>query len=363
MASVTRNQSLDILRAIAILLVLGRHFPHYAFWGQIGWIGVDLFFVLSGFLISGILFQEFKQTGTIRFSRFIVRRGLKIWPALYFFLICMAAPLALSHQPFPRDLFAAAAGFYINYSFSIAHHGVVRSTSFVLSHTWSLAVEEHFYLFLPLLLILLIRFRRNFRLIPFLFAGIVALSLALRVMTHPLEAYATHLRMDGLFAGVTLAYLYHFKPSGFQELTRNYVLLFLLPAMIVPALYPWESRVMQTVGLSCLWAAFSLLVAWASVRRASSRLGQFLARALAFVGLHSYSIYLWHAPLAVLFRFSHLASATSFWGYIVAAIGVGAGMSRVIEQPVLRLRDKWWDFEAHNSGSAGAVEQATVPVV
>jgi peptidoglycan/LPS O-acetylase OafA/YrhL len=76
----TRNQSLDVLRALAVLLVMGRHFPYYALWGRVGWIGVDLFFVLSGFLISGLLFQEYKRTGMIDFWRFMFRRGLKIWP-------------------------------------------------------------------------------------------------------------------------------------------------------------------------------------------------------------------------------------------------------------------------------------------
>src|SRR5437764_14402875 len=110
MAMGTRNQSLDILRAIAVLLVMGRHFPYYETWGRIGWIGVDLFFVLSGFLISGLLFREYAQTGTISFYRFVVRRCFKIWPAFYFFLFCMAVAIVLSRQQFPRDLFIASGG-------------------------------------------------------------------------------------------------------------------------------------------------------------------------------------------------------------------------------------------------------------
>jgi peptidoglycan/LPS O-acetylase OafA/YrhL len=72
-----RNQSLDVLRCAAVLLTVGFHFPYYGIWGRIGWIGVDLFFVLSGFLISGLLFQEHKDTGSVNFKRFILRRGLK----------------------------------------------------------------------------------------------------------------------------------------------------------------------------------------------------------------------------------------------------------------------------------------------
>src|SRR5689334_13474138 len=95
-----RNRSLDILRGIAILLVLGHHFPaqptlagtvdagstlpRYAqIWFSIGWTGVELFFVLSGYLISGLLFQDYEQHGRIRLGRFMFRRFMKIWPPLY----------------------------------------------------------------------------------------------------------------------------------------------------------------------------------------------------------------------------------------------------------------------------------------
>src|SRR5215831_18752084 len=81
-----RNAQLDALRAIAVLLVLGRHLPFFPLWIRVGWTGVDLFFVLSGFLISGLLFREYKATGGIRIGRFLVRRGFKIYPAYYLFL-------------------------------------------------------------------------------------------------------------------------------------------------------------------------------------------------------------------------------------------------------------------------------------
>jgi len=77
----SRNQSLDMLRGVAVLLVLGRHMDGAGIWSSAGWCGVDLFFVLSGFLISGLLFTEFKKTGTIDVKRFWIRRGFKIYPA------------------------------------------------------------------------------------------------------------------------------------------------------------------------------------------------------------------------------------------------------------------------------------------
>ena len=79
-----RNESLDVLRCVAVLLVVGYHMPYYRLWGRIGWIGVDLFFVLSGFLISGLLFREFRDTGSIDVKRFLIRRGLKIYPSFIY---------------------------------------------------------------------------------------------------------------------------------------------------------------------------------------------------------------------------------------------------------------------------------------
>ncbi|NBX63664.1 MAG: acyltransferase, partial [Bacteroidetes bacterium] len=79
--------SLDLLRALAILLVLGRHSFANGLWHWIGWSGVDLFFVLSGFLVSGLIFQEVKTQGDVRLGRFLVRRALKIYPSFYVFLL------------------------------------------------------------------------------------------------------------------------------------------------------------------------------------------------------------------------------------------------------------------------------------
>src|SRR4051794_29454248 len=82
-----RNMNLDVLRGVAILLVLGRHFDYFPLWTRVGWAGVDLFFVLSGFLISGLLFEEWKRTGSINIKRFYIRRALKLYPAFYALLL------------------------------------------------------------------------------------------------------------------------------------------------------------------------------------------------------------------------------------------------------------------------------------
>ena len=85
-----RNGRLDILRCVAVVLVMIHHAGISPFFTRVGWIGVDLFFVLSGFLISGLLFSEYQRRGSIDFKRFFIRRGLKIYPAFYVFLLLTA---------------------------------------------------------------------------------------------------------------------------------------------------------------------------------------------------------------------------------------------------------------------------------
>src|ERR671924_64261 len=99
-----RLGSIDVLRAVAVLLVVGHHMKlpdsgptvlrsALAMWQRGGWVGVDLFFVLSGFLVSGLLFREYLRHGTVHVGRFLARRGLKIYPAFYCFLLASLAAL------------------------------------------------------------------------------------------------------------------------------------------------------------------------------------------------------------------------------------------------------------------------------
>jgi len=132
----SRNPSLDVLRGVAVLLVLGYHAQFPAF--RIGWSGVDLFFVLSGFLISGLLFSDYKKFGHIRLGRFWFRRAFKILPSLYSLLatlILITIRFGKWHQVSHIGYLGSALFFY-NY---LPLHTVP-----IIARTWSLAVEEHF---------------------------------------------------------------------------------------------------------------------------------------------------------------------------------------------------------------------------
>lgn len=172
-----RNYALDLLRGVAVLLVLALHTPVPDSWDSaggvlgaamvvrnLGWAGVDLFFVLSGFLISGLLFVELKESGKLDVGRFWMRRGMKIWPSYFaaygiMFFLTLALQTGLLGRPFlptARDSSIAAIPnvlFVQNY--------IWPETRWFAS--WSLAIEEHFYLVLPIVVAGIAALRRQWQ--------------------------------------------------------------------------------------------------------------------------------------------------------------------------------------------------------
>ena len=253
-----RLAQLDVLRGVAILLVLGTHLvppsPQEVGWviasvaGRLGggWIGVDLFFVLSGFLVSGLLFREYQATGTVRPGRFLIRRAFKIYPPFY---VLTFVALAVVGAPNTRDVIGELF-FLQNYVGSL--WGI----------TWSLAVEEHFYLLLAgyAWCLVMLRQDRPFATLPVVFVAVATVCLLLRVAnadepyTHFTHLFPTHLRIDSLMFGVLLAYGWHF--GQLQSYARPWRaslcvggMLMLSPAFLFPlGTTPWLHVYGLTLG-------------------------------------------------------------------------------------------------------------------
>ena len=351
-----RNKRLDILRAIAILLVLGRHAEGPTLWKNVGWAGVDLFFVLSGFLISGILFTEYKRTGRIDWRRFFIRRGFKIYPAFYAMIFVTFLWRVAQHRENPLAPYVPEIFFYQSYQ-----------GYRLWSHTWSLAVEEHFYILLPALLLLMLRYLKRgrqdpFRMVPAVWVILAFSCLLQRVyLAHtPLLndwqqgiMFPTHLRIDGLFFGVFLGYLHHFHGEILRRIAAGWlrVLLFAVSTLLLSTCFMFQvdSPFLLGYGLTALYLGFGgmLILALYGLRRESgeSRLlgvGDFAA----YVGMHSYSIYLWHGIVSQHDRgfmrmlWPKIGETAIFWGYILISLTVGILLSRAIEFPALRVRDR-----------------------
>ncbi|MDB5333180.1 MAG: lipopolysaccharide modification acyltransferase [Phycisphaerales bacterium] len=353
-----RLPQLDSLRAVAILLVLGRHLPRmpgphasplFAFaanlWHRAGWVGVDLFFVLSGFLVAGLLFGEYRERGTVNILRFLVRRGLKIYPPFYLMLaVTLTASLALGERV-PAKALLGEMLFLQSY--------LPR----LWVSTWSLAVEEHFYILLALVVTgLLVCVRtRPLRAVPAIFLIVAPLALVARICTSAgspfsdnAQLYPTHLRIDSLFFGVLLAYFHHFHAAHTAAWVKKFRALLVVAgiALIAPALkLDVSTFFMHTTGLTLLYLGFGMLLL-AAVHSRSAGESRTLA-AFGRMGAYSYSIYLWHLPFSAymlrtltLLPGSPISSITTNAIYIAGSIVAGIIMAKLVEIPVLKLRDR-----------------------
>jgi len=322
---------------------------------RVGWAGVDLFFVLSGFLISGLLFSDYQQWGRIHLKRFYIRRGFKIWPAFYTLIGTglLIDALRAGHHFTTKGLLAELT-FFQDYFHSI--WGI----------TWSLAVEEHFYICLPLLLLLMIR--RNpekpFKALPLVFGVIAVFCLACRFWVGWGQdgtidfwkcVFPTHLRIDGLMFGVLICYLKRFRPRIFDWMaTWPGGWAVIAAAVAILSTLPIESRHMHTWGFTVLYLGFGFLVAKA-VAFDGPRPMRWASSLLARIGIYSYSIYLWHMFFVwrVLPHFHIASPMVLYWSTVVGAILFGIVAAKIIEMPALGLRDRMFPPVARELAESG----------
>ena len=323
-----------------------------------GWAGVDLFFVLSGFLLGQLVLREQFRTGRFDGRRFTARRVLKLWPVLYLFL---AVHAVVGSEPWD------------SYLWQNALH-VQNYTGTSLQHLWSLAVEEHFYLALALLFPLLARRRAPVRLLVGVLVGVLVTALALRVggvaagVSDVRLQWRTHFRVDSLAAGVLLAVARVHASATFERFLRWRWLWAAVTAAGVwfLATVGKQGALGSTVGFTVAYltgAAFLLLLhgaAW--VPRAG-----WISRPLAMLGRYSYGIYIWHvfAAHVVLdhlpgLDYESTAPPAQLAKY-GAALVAGITATVLVERPALRLRDRLVPPTA--PADAAAQEHAGTPVL
>jgi peptidoglycan/LPS O-acetylase OafA/YrhL len=369
-STAARRLDLDVVRGVAILLALGWHFSPQPSgnavldalqWPghQFGWAGVDLFFVLSGFLMGQLVLKERARTGRFDGRRFTARRLLRLWPVLYVFLAVQAL------------VGDESAGTYL---WQNALH-VQNYAGTTLPHLWSLAVEEHFYLLLAVLFPLFARRRGSVRPLVAVLVAVLVGSLALRgigVATGVGEVqlqWRTHFRMDALAAGVLLAVLRVHAPAGFDRLARRRWLWLAGTAAGVwfLATVGKVGALGSTLGYTVAYltgAAFLLLLHGATwVPRAG-----WLTRPTAALGRYAYGIYIWHV-----FAAEQVLDLMPGWDYdshdpvaqlvkFGAAIAAGVLATLLLERPVLRLRDRLVPTPARPTPTPSEQAPATVPL-
>jgi peptidoglycan/LPS O-acetylase OafA/YrhL len=340
-----RNSELDFVRGIAILMVMAHHFGLAPVGHPVlralqtpgslmGQTGVDVFFVLSGFLVGGLLLKEYKRTGTIQAKRFLLRRGLKIWPAYYFYIL---AEIIVRKHPLNSFLVP-----------NLLHLQNYLGTS--LLHTWTLSIEEHFYLLLTLAVAYMASRHWSADRMLKAFLCVIGAVIVLRCITTyegwPGASSYTHDRLDSLLFGVVIATLFHFFPKKFDRIASHKWILAGVTVLAVGFYAGFSSpHVRDSIGFTALYlgyGAFLLLV-----YRHSGRFKEWLLyKWVAAIGLYSYGIYLWHNsvrdPLTHLSRFlpDAMRWPTLTIAEYAAAIVIGVVSTLLIEWPFLRIRDR-----------------------
>jgi peptidoglycan/LPS O-acetylase OafA/YrhL len=272
------------VRGLAILLVVVGHVGGFGFIPSGAGVGVILFFVLSGYLITGLLLSEWARAATIDLGAFYKRRVRRLLPALVPFLLAFAV-YEVTHGSRVVAVVEAALGvlfFSANVSGGWGWH-----IPELLGHTWSLAVEEQFYLVWPASLLVLLRTGMSRRKLLWLAVagalGVAAARAALCLAGANQDQLYVTLRADSLLAGCAIAFADLRLP--------RWALRMGIAALVVMSHVIWPSTAATTLGYSLMTAACVLVVAGA---RSENILAN---RALARAGIVSYGWYLWHVPL------------------------------------------------------------------
>jgi peptidoglycan/LPS O-acetylase OafA/YrhL len=356
---------LDHLRALAILLVLLFHYqlnfshPSWTEWfKQMGWTGVDLFFVLSGFLISSQLFVEIKKERSISLKTFFIKRFFRILP-IYFFVVGVYFLFPLLREKEALPPLWKFLTFTQNFGLDGKRFGT-------FSHAWSLCVEEHFYLLFPLILIFLLNrnlFAKSYWILIALPIFGVLLRIYLWDIYYPSNTdfntsssyWARHIyrptynRLDGLLVGVAIASLYQFSPKLWGKISKFGNQSIILSIVLLTLAYFYFSDMgsysTSIWGFPLIAIAYGFMVLGAI--SPSSFLYNWNSRITTLIATLSYAIYLSHKIIfhVVQELFTKLSIAKdsnlTFVLSMLFCVLVALLLHYSIEKPFMKMRDRF----------------------
>lgn len=345
-----RFKGIDGLRAFAVVSVIASH--AHVFWLHGGGVGVDIFFGISGFLITYLLINEQKSRGRIDIGKFWLRRLLRLMPALLVVVVCVdVLAIAVSYvrpNDYLQDSLAATPSVLLYFS----NWMIVGTDSSYLGWfgpLWSLSVEEQFYLVWPLVVILVMRTRRPLTILASV-ASVVAVAAAVNRFfvldgANLYRTFGTDVRVDMLLAGGLLAIAMR---AGFAQRVEAVSRILAAPAAVylvfVAIMVPEfgapgvedEARLYYTVGLPFVALSTVAIVGFIVTHQGGITARALSARPLAYTGRISYGMYLWHYPVIMAIKAvtTDLDETVTF-AIALAGTYVAAALSwRLIEKPL-----------------------------
>jgi peptidoglycan/LPS O-acetylase OafA/YrhL len=336
-----RISSLDVFRAVAIIIVVFYHFHQFLSFGK---LGVDLFFVISGFLVGGILIREYEKNQGINIPRFILQRGFKIWPSYYFLLIFGTGMAILfyrnSHpdQIIPFNEMARYALFYSNY--------VPNPDHWSFGHLWSLCVEEHFYILLPVSLFLihkLVGTKNRTKALYIMVFTAIFLGMVFKYFsfyyTESRDTYLrTHNRIDALAWGVLLYLIISHYGDKLKQIKNLYLIsvagLLMFALAVFISHHTTSPKYQHIILHSVIAFSFFLLILGVYYHDFSK------FYVLRTIGYYSYNWYLWHPIFVSIVSDKIGTGITGLVIYVFFSFTMAVLTTVLIEEPLLQKRKK-----------------------
>ncbi len=312
--------SIDSLRALAVLAVIIYHVDVNYLPG--GFLGVDLFFVLSGYLISSLIIKEYKKTGSLNLYNFYIRRARRLLPAVYFMItVVLVVMVMFNGVLLKKSHLDAIFGYIYSSNWWYIFHKLDYFDSFgsqsPFKHLWSLAIEEQFYMIFPLLFLLINRkkkdkdgfykLNRNFL---YVILGVILVSLIAHIILFDINNisriyFGTDTRAFSLLVGVVGAILYpmdklNTKITPQENLVYSVVSLISIAALITIMIYTSEYNTWLYRGGFLLVAILGIIIIISSGKQHTVMAKLLSFKPVVFIGKISYSLYLWHFPVLVL---------------------------------------------------------------
>lgn len=352
--------SIDSLRAIAVIAVIIYHIDANYLPG--GFLGVDLFFVLSGYLISSLIIKEYKSTGTVNLYNFYVRRARRLLPAVYFMITVVLIIITLFNGVLLKKSYLDALfGYIYSSNWWYIFHKLDYFDSFgsqsPFKHLWSLAIEEQFYMFFPLIFLIFNRksksnnsnskLNKNFI---YVVLSLILVSLIAHILLFDINNinriyFGTDTRAFSLLVGVVGAILYPMdrlserttkKDNMIYSIVSLVSILVLIGIMINTSEYnTWLYR-----GGFLLVAIIGLIIIISSGRQYTFMSKLLSFKPFVFIGKISYSLYLWHFPILVVTTpVSEIGNPNLFYVTlrIILIFLVATGSYILVETPIRKL--------------------------